>query len=198
MKETILKAFEESISVKEKFIDAKTVDKIFEVAKIIANAFNNGKKLILFGNGGSSTDASHIASEFVNRLKKERPGLPAIALNTDMAVVTSIANDYDFSEVFARQLKSLSDEGDIIIAISTSGNSPNILKAMETANKKGLTTIALTGNKGDKFASMATYSFIVPSDNTPRIQETHITLGHVLCQMVEEILFEVPRKKKPV
>jgi D-sedoheptulose 7-phosphate isomerase len=195
MKDKILKAFEESIQVKEKFVDEKNVDKILEVAKVIANAFNDGKKVILFGNGGSSTDASHITAEFLNRFKKDRPGLPAISLNTDMAVITSIANDYDFSDIFAKQLKALSAEGDIVIAISTSGNSPNILKALDVARKKRLTTIAFTGLKGDKFASKATYSFIVPSDNTPRIQETHITLGHVICQMVEEILFEAPRKK---
>jgi D-sedoheptulose 7-phosphate isomerase len=195
MKDKILKAFEESINVKEKFIDEKNIDKIIEVAKVIANAFNDGKKLILFGNGGSSTDASHIAAEFINRFKRDRPGLPAIALNTDMAVITSIANDYDFSEVFAKQLKSLADEGDIVVAISTSGNSPNVLKAIDVAKKKRLTTVAFTGLKGERLASKATYAFIVPSDNTPRIQETHITLGHVICQMVEEILFEAPRKK---
>ena len=195
MKDKILKAFEESINVKEKFAEEKNLDKIIEVAKAIANAFNDGKKLILFGNGGSSTDASHIAAEFINRFKKDRPGLPAIALNTDMAVITSIANDYDFSEVFAKQLKALADEGDVVIAISTSGNSPNILKAMDVAKKKKLTTVAFTGLKGEKLASKATYTFIVPSDNTPRIQETHITLGHIICQMVEEILFEAPRKK---
>ena len=195
MKNKILKAFEESVSVKTKFIDEQTADKIFETAKIIAQAFNDGKKLFLFGNGGSSTDASHLAAEFVNRFNIERPGLPAIALNTDMAVITSIANDYDFSEVFARQLKSLAEEGDIVIAISTSGNSPNILKAMDVAKKKRLVTIAFTGIRGEKFSSKAQYPFIVPSDSTPRIQETHIILGHVVCQMVEEILFEVPRKK---
>ncbi len=195
MKNKIIRSFEESIQVKQKFMDDKNIDKIFEVAKIIANAFNEGAKLILFGNGGSSTDASHIAAEFVNRFKRERPGLPAIALNTDMAVITAIANDYDYSEVFAKQLKALAQEGDIVLAISTSGNSPNVLKAMEVAKKKKLITIALTGIKGEKFASKATYSFIVPSDNTPRIQETHITIGHVICQMVEEILFEIPRKK---
>jgi D-sedoheptulose 7-phosphate isomerase len=195
MKDKILKIFEESINVKEKFIDEKNIDKIIEVAKVIANAFNDGKKLILFGNGGSSTDASHIAAEFINRFKRDRPGLPAIALNTDMAVITSIANDYDFSEVFAKQLKSLADEGDIVVAISTSGNSPNVLKAIDVAKKKRLTTVAFTGLKGEKLATKATYAFIVPSDNTPRIQETHITLGHVICQMVEEILFEAPRKK---
>ena len=195
MKDKILKAFEESIQVKEKFIDGKNIEKISEVANAIANAFNDGKKLILFGNGGSATDASHIAAEFINRFRRERPGLPAIALNTDMAVITSIANDYDFADIFARQLKAVSEEGDIVMAISTSGNSPNILKAMDVARRKKLTTVAFTGLKGEKFASKATFAFIVPSDSTPRIQETHITIGHVLCQMVEEILFEAPRKK---
>jgi D-sedoheptulose 7-phosphate isomerase len=195
MKDNILKAFEESIRVKEKFIEEKNITKVFDVSKAIANAFTEGKKLILFGNGGSSTDASHIAAEFINRFRRERPGLPAIALNTDMAVITSIANDYDFSEIFAKQLKALAEEGDIVIAISTSGNSPNILKAMDVARKKKLTTVALTGLKGEKFASKATFGFVVPSDNTARIQETHITIGHVICQIVEEILFEIPRKK---
>lgn len=194
MKDKILKAFEESIEVKKKFAE-ENVDTIIEAAKVIADAFNKGKKLILFGNGGSATDASHIAAEFINRFQKERPSLPAISLNADMAVITSIANDYDFSEVFAKQLKSLSNEGDVVIAISTSGNSPNILKAMDVAKRRRLTTIAFTGMKGDKFASKATYAFIVPSDKTPHIQETHITLGHILCRMVEEILFEAPRKK---
>ncbi|MGQ9571328.1 MAG: D-sedoheptulose-7-phosphate isomerase [Thermodesulfovibrionales bacterium] len=194
MREKVLKAFEESIKIKKKFVE-DYVDTIIEASKVIADAFNRGKKLILFGNGGSAADASHIAAEFVNRFQKERPSLPALSLNTDMAVITSIANDYDFSEVFAKQLKSLSDEGDIVIAISTSGNSPNVLRAMDIAKKKRLTTIAFTGLKGEKLASKANFAFIVPSDKTPRIQETHITLGHVLCRVVEEILFEVPRKK---
>ena len=195
MKDKIRRAFEESIQVKEKFLDQKNIDRIYEVSKVIAAAFNDGKKLILFGNGGSSTDASHIAAEFINRFKRERPGLPAIALNTDMAVITSIANDYDFSEIFAKQLKAIAEEGDVVIAISTSGSSPNILKAMDVAKKKRLVTVAFTGLKGEKFASKAQYAFTVPSDSTQRIQETHITLGHVVCQIVEEILFEVPRKK---
>ena len=194
MKDKIIKAFEESISIKERFA-RENADNIMEASKMIAEAFNDGKKLLIFGNGGSATDASHIAAEFVNRFKKERPGLPALALNTDMAVITSIANDYDFSEIFSRQLKSLSEEGDVIIAISTSGNSANILKAMDVSRKRKLRTIVFTGSRGEKFASKAEVSFVVPSDNTPRIQETHITLGHVLCQMVEEILFESPRKR---
>ncbi len=194
MKEKILKEFKESISVKEKFIQGH-LDTILEVSKAIANTFNEGNKVILFGNGGSASDASHIAGEFVNRFKRERPGLPAIALNTDIAVITSIANDYDYSEIFARQLKALAAEGDMVIAITTSGSSPNILRAVEVAKKKKLKTVVFTGSKGEKLASRATYSFVVPSDNTPRIQETHITLGHVLCLMVEEILFEEPGKK---
>lgn len=194
MKEKILKEFKESISVKEKFIQGH-LEMIVEVSNAIAGTFNEGNKLILFGNGGSASDASHIAGEFVNRFKRERPGLPAIALNTDMAVITSIANDYDYSEIFARQLKSLAVEGDLVIAITTSGHSQNVLKAMDAAKKKKLKSVVFTGSKGEKLASKATYAFVVPSDNTPRIQETHITLGHVLCLMVEEILFEEPRKK---
>ncbi|MCL4476774.1 MAG: D-sedoheptulose 7-phosphate isomerase [Nitrospirae bacterium] len=194
MKDKILKAFEESIAVKDKFAK-ENVDTIIGASRLIAEAFNDGKKLLLFGNGGSATDASHIAAEFVNRFKRERPGLPAIALNTDVAVLTSIANDYDFSEIFARQLKSLSEEGDVVLAISTSGNSGNVLKAMDVAKRKKLRTIVFTGAKGEKFASRADFGFVVPSESTPRVQETHITLGHVLCQMVEEILFETPRKR---
>ncbi|MEW6107652.1 MAG: D-sedoheptulose 7-phosphate isomerase [Nitrospirota bacterium] len=194
MKTKILREFKESISVKEKFLEG-SLDTIIEVAKAIAGTFNDGNKLILFGNGGSATDASHIAAEFVNRFQRERPGLPAIALNTDMAVITSIANDYDYSEIFSKQLKSIASEGDMVIAISTSGNSPNVLKAVEVARKKKLKSVVFTGAKGTKLASKATHSFVVPSDSTPRIQETHITLGHVLCLMVEEILFEEPRKK---
>lgn len=194
MQEKIIKAFEESISVKEKFF-RENVAAIMEASKMIASAFTEGKKLLLFGNGGSATDASHMAAEFVNRFKRERPGLPAIALTTDMAVITSIANDYDYSEIFARQIKSLSEEGDVVLAISTSGSSGNVLKAMDVAKRRKLKTIVFTGAKGEKFASKADCAFIVPSDNTPRVQETHITLGHVLCQMVEEILFESPRKR---
>ena len=194
MKDKILKAFEESVSVKQEFIK-DNIDKVIEASKLLADAFNGANKLIIFGNGGSAADASHIAGEFVNRFKKERPGLPAIALNTDTAVLTSIANDYDYSEVFSRQIKALAQEGDVVIAISTSGASPNIFKAVDAAKKKKLKIIVFTGTKGDKLAAKADYAFTIPSGNTPRIQETYITLGHVLCQMVEEILFEAYRKR---
>lgn len=188
MKELIIKHFQESCKIKEKFMK-ENLDNIVEVVHLISNAFKDGKKLILFGNGGSATDASHIAGEFVNRFQKERPGLPAIALNTDMAVITSIANDYEYSQIFSRQLKALGDEGDVVIGISTSGNSTNVIKAIESAKKKGMKTVAFTGKDGGKLSGKVDYSFIVPSDSTPRIQETHITLGHIICQMVEESLF---------
>lgn len=194
MKEKILKAFKESILVKQKFVD-ENIDTIIEVSKLIANALNSGNKLLLFGNGGSACDASHIAAEFVNRFKKERPAFPALALNTDMAVITSIANDYDYANIFVRQLKAFAQDGDVVVALSTSGSSPNVLKAVDAAKRKKMKTIAFTGAKGDKMASRCDYVFAVPSTNTPRIQETHITLAHVLCQMVEEILFEAHRKK---
>ncbi len=193
MKDKIIKTFQESIAVKQKFLD-ENIDTIIDVSKLIAEALNRGNKLLLFGNGGSACDASHIAAEFVNRFKRERPAFPALALNTDMAVLTSIANDYDYANIFVRQLKAFAQDGDIIIAISTSGNSPNVLKAVEAAKIKKLKTIAFTGAKGDKLASISDYIFAVPSINTPRVQETHITLAHVLCEMVEEILFESHRK----
>ncbi len=194
MREQVENAFRESISVKEQFV-AEYVDTIIEVSRLIADTFNRGNKVLLFGNGGSSSDACHIAAEFVNRFQIDRPALPAIALNTDVAVLTSIANDYGYSEIFARQMKALAQEGDVVIAISTSGSSPNVLKAVQVAKRKRLKTVAFTGATGDELASQCDYVFAVQSRNTPRVQETHITLGHVLCQMVEEILFETFRKK---
>jgi D-sedoheptulose 7-phosphate isomerase len=188
MKDAIIKAFEESAQIKVKFV-RENVDKIVEVAQLIAQAFREGKKVLLFGNGGSATDASHIAAEFVNRFVIERPPLPAIALNTDVAVLTSIGNDYDFSQVFSKQLAALGNEGDVVIGITTSGNSPNVVKAIDVAKKNGMRTIILTGGSGGKLANKADHTFIVQSKVTARIQETHITLGHALCQMVDEELF---------
>jgi len=188
VKDAIIKAFDESAQIKVKFV-RENADKIIEVVQLIAQAFREGKKVILFGNGGSAMDASHIAAEFVNRFLMERPPLPAIALNTDVAVLTSISNDYDFSQIFSKQLAALGHEGDVVIGISTSGNSPNVLKALELAKKNGMKTVVLTGGTGGKMARLADYVFIVPTKHTPRIQETHITLGHAICQMVDEVLF---------
>src|SRR5687768_16561526 len=188
MKEQAIKAFEESADVKRRFVQ-EHVDRIVQVAQVIVQAFREGHKVLLFGNGGSSTDASHIAAEFVGRYKRERRPLPAIALGTDMAAITCIANDYDFAEVFARQVKAHGQKGDVAIAISTSGNSPNVLKGLDAARELGLTTVGWTGGNGGKLASLVEYPFVVPSTVTARIQESHITLGHVLCELIEESLF---------
>jgi D-sedoheptulose 7-phosphate isomerase len=188
MKDTIIKVFEESAQIKVKFA-RENVDKILEVVQLIAQAFRAGKKVLLFGNGGSATDASHIAAEFVNRFLMERPPLPAIALNTDVAVLTSISNDYDYSQVFSKQLAALGHEGDVVIGLSTSGNSPNVIKALDVAKKNGMKTVVLTGGTGGNMANLADYTFIVPTKTTARVQETHITLGHVICQLVDEELF---------
>jgi D-sedoheptulose 7-phosphate isomerase len=188
MKEAIQKIFAESAQVKVKFA-GENADKIIEVVQLIAQAFRESKKVILFGNGGSATDASHIAAEFVNRFLMERPPLPAIALNTDTAVLTSISNDYDFSQVFSKQLAALGNEGDVVIGISTSGNSLNVIKAIDVAKKNGMKTVVLTGGAGGKMADIADYTFIVQTKVTARVQETHITLGHAICQLVDEELF---------
>jgi D-sedoheptulose 7-phosphate isomerase len=181
-------AFIESAALKKKFVEIYS-DMIVSVTDRIVEALKGGKKLILFGNGGSAADAQHIAAEFVNRFKIERPPLPAIALTTDTSILTSISNDYDFSEVFVKQLKALSASGDVAIAISTSGNSPNIIKALETAKNMGVVTILLSGKDGGRAKGMADFEFIVPSSDTPRIQEIHITLGHVLCELIDYKLF---------
>jgi len=188
MEETILKRFQESGEVKTQFL-GKNLSKLIEVIHLIARCFESGNKLFFFGNGGSAADAQHLAAEFVNRYLLDRPALPAIALTTDTSILTSISNDTDFSEVFSRQLLALGKRGDIAIGITTSGNSPNILKAFEVAKRMGMTTIALAGKDGGKVAKVADLSLIVPSQSTPRIQETHILIGHILCEMVETLLF---------
>jgi D-sedoheptulose 7-phosphate isomerase len=187
MQAIVLTAFADSARVKQQFAHDHA-DRIVQVATLIANAFRNGNKVLLFGNGGSSTDAAHIAAEFVGRYQRERMPLPAIALATDIAAITCIANDYGYEELFARQVRAHGRQGDIAIGISTSGNSPNVLKGVEAARDSGLITIAWTGANGGKLAGLVDYPFIVPSTVTSRIQESHITLGHVLCELVEDHL----------
>jgi D-sedoheptulose 7-phosphate isomerase len=188
MKDFVLNAFAESTSVKQQFA-REQAERIVHVAKLMATAFREGRKVLLFGNGGSATDAAHIAAEFVGRYKRERAPLPAIALATDIAAITCIANDYGYDELFARQVRAHGQKGDIAIAISTSGNSPNVLKGAEAAKACGLTTIAWTGGSGGKLAAVVDFPFIVPSTVTARIQECHITMGHVLCELIEDHLF---------
>jgi D-sedoheptulose 7-phosphate isomerase len=187
MKEHILKTFAESATVKQQFAREHT-DRIVQVATLMATAFREGRKVLLFGNGGSATDAAHLAAEFVGRYKRERDPLPAIALAADIAAITCIANDYGFEELFARQIRAHGQKGDVAIAISTSGNSPNVLKGVAAAKACGLTTVGWTGGTGGKLGGLVDYLFVVPSTVTARIQESHITLGHVLCELIEEQL----------
>ncbi len=191
MKEFVIKAFDDSAEIKRRFA-RDHADKIVQVAQLMGRAFQTGHKVLLFGNGGSATDAAHIAAEFVGRYKRERAPLPAIALATDIAAITCIANDYGFEELFARQVRAHGQRGDVALAISTSGNSPNVLKGVEAAKAMGLTTIAWTGGSGGKLAGMVDYAFVVPSTLTARIQESHITLGHVLCELIEDHVLANP------
>jgi D-sedoheptulose 7-phosphate isomerase len=188
MENRVIEAFEESAAIKRQFVE-KNRQAIVDLATRIANSFSHGKKLLLFGNGGSAADAQHLAAEFVNRYMIERPPLPALALTTDTSIITSIGNDYDYSEIFSKQIKALGSEGDIAIGISTSGNSPNIIKAIEAAKAQGILTVGFTGKDGGKVAGMVDMLFNVESKTTARIQETHITLGHVICELVDQILF---------
>lgn len=185
MQEVAIKAFQESAEVQQRFVQ-EHADRIVEIAGLISSTLREGRKLLLFGNGGSATDASHIASEFVGRYQRDRKPLSALALTTDLATLTCIANDYAYDEIFARQIRAHGQKGDIAIAISTSGNSPNVLKGVQAARECGLTTIGWTGAGGGTLATLVDHCFRVPSTITARIQETHLTLGHVLCQLIDE------------
>ena len=188
MREVVIRELEESANIK-RMVAQNLADIIVDAAKIILNACKAGRKVLLIGNGGSAADAQHIAAELVGRFKLERVGLPAIALTTNTSTLTALANDYGYDSVFSRQVEALANARDVLIAITTSGASPNILKAVETAHSKGVIVIALTGKNGGKLKSMADVTIVVPSDNTPRIQEAHITIGHIICHLVEKELF---------
>jgi D-sedoheptulose 7-phosphate isomerase len=157
---------------------------IIKVAEVITSALQAGKKVILFGNGGSAADAQHIAAELVGRFRVDRAALPAIALTTNTSLLTAIANDYDFERVFARQVEAIVHEGDVVVGISTSGNSPNVIAGMAAARRRGGVTVALAGS-GGRLQEVADYVLAVPSRDTARIQEAHITVGHILCHLVE-------------
>lgn len=188
MKEVILQRFIESARVKVEFAE-RSGEAIGAAAELISQGFKAGRKLLLFGNGGSAADAQHIAAEFVNRFQMERPGLPAIALTTDSSVLTSIGNDSDFAEIFARQVKALGQKGDVAIAISTSGASANVIRGVEAAKEMQMQVIGFTGRDGGKLAQLCDIPLIVPSDSVSHIQESHITLGHVICELVDQTLF---------
>ena len=189
MKEAITKAFEESIQAKKAFLK-ENLATLMSAIDAVAEAFLRGNKFLIFGNGGSAADSQHIAAEFVNRFRIERPPLPALALTTDTSTITSISNDYGYADCFARQIKALGKEGDVALAISTSGNAANVLAAIEVCKKLKIATIGLTGGDGGKMARQVDYLLRVSEGkNTARIQETHILVGHVICELVDQKLF---------
>jgi len=178
----------ESLRVKTQFFHDNKA-RIADAAAAIAQSLRNGKKLLFFGNGGSAADAQHLTAEMVGRFGPDRSPLAAISLSTDTSILTALGNDYGYEMVFSRQIQALGQPGDTAIGISTSGNSPNVIRALDVARSKGLFTIGFTGETGGQLQSHAEVLFQVPSRQTPRIQETHILLGHILCELVDRELF---------
>lgn len=189
MKDIINNILQDSLKVKAVFIE-NNMDKIIDLAEKIAHSFTNDRKLLLIGNGGSAADAQHLAAEFVNRFELERPPLPAIALTTDTSILTCVGNDYSFNDVFTKQVKAIGLEGDILLAISTSGDSPNIISAAKTARDMGIYVAGLAGRDGGKLKGVADSCLIVDSRITARVQESHILAGHIICKLVDYILFQ--------
>ena len=185
----IQKIAKSCIETSEKFVFENS-SAIAGVAERIASAFLRDRKLLICGNGGSAADAQHMAAEFVNRFQLERPPLPALALTTDASVITSIANDYSFEEVFSKQVKALGVKGDVLLAISTSGASKNIISAVEIANKEGIYTVGLLGRDGGRLSEMVDTALIVKSEVTARVQEAHLLTEHIICHLVDYILFQ--------
>jgi D-sedoheptulose 7-phosphate isomerase len=186
----ILSEINDSIGVKQKILgDARLVNLIHQVADECIAAYRRGNRVLLAGNGGSAADAQHIAAEFVSRYAFDRPGLASIAFTTDTSMLTAIGNDYGYEQIFRRQLEANGRQGDIFIGISTSGNSPNVLAALQCARELGIVAVGLTGQGGVKMEALCDFCIKVPSMNTPRIQESHIMLGHIICGIVEDALF---------
>jgi D-sedoheptulose 7-phosphate isomerase len=192
--QTIRKIFSDSIAAKRIFLREHGA-RIAPVADLIVARFSEGSKLLLFGNGGSAADAQHIAAEFTNRFMIERPPLPALALTTDTSALTSIANDYSYDEVFSKQVQALGKPGDVAMAFSTSGGSPNVLRGVEACRRLGIHTVGLTGGTGGKLRTMVDHWLNVSaSRESARIQETHILIGHVICQLVDAALYGGKKK----
>jgi D-sedoheptulose 7-phosphate isomerase len=189
MIERIRQLARQSIETKRAFFDSHA-EEVARAARIILDSIKAGGKVMTFGNGGSAADAQHIAAELVNRLNYDRAPIPAIALTTDTSILTSIGNDSSFDEIFERQLRALGRAGDVAIAISTSGNSPNVLRAVAAARELGITTIGLAGRSGGHLAGAADLALVVAAESTQHIQETHITIGHILCEIIEDALFK--------
>ncbi|RKY39590.1 MAG: phosphoheptose isomerase [Candidatus Omnitrophota bacterium] len=190
MQKEINRIIEESIETKQRLKEEEYTAIISQIIEVAVLCLRTGNKIILAGNGGSAADAQHLAAEFVNRFRREREPLPALALTTDTSILTSIANDYSYTDVFCKQILALGKEGDVFIAISTSGNADNLIKAVEVADKKRIKTVAFTGKGGGRLKDLVDICLVVPSADTARIQEAHITVGHIICEMVEKKIVE--------
>ncbi|GHU71062.1 phosphoheptose isomerase 2 [Bacteroidia bacterium] len=190
MKGSIIQQIEQSIEVKQRLLaDQQPVLQIEEAVVKITEAYQKGNKTLIAGNGGSAADAQHIAGEFVSKFYFDRPGIASIALTTDTSILTAIGNDYGYDRLFARQVQAQGITGDVFIGISTSGNSENIIQALIACKEKGIFSVGLTGKKESKMSNLCDICIQVPSDETPRIQESHILIGHIICCLVEENLF---------
>ena len=193
MKDYISAQIAEAQSVMSAMLDDRTLSLAVEAtAKTCIDCMQGGGKILLAGNGGSAADAQHIAGEFVSRFAFDRPGLPAIALTTDTSILTAIGNDYGYEKLFARQVQALGRRGDVFIGYSTSGKSPNILRAFEEARANGMVCVGLTGNRGGPMRELCDFLLEVPAASTPKIQEGHLVLGHILCGLVENAIFKAP------
>lgn len=190
MKNYIINQINDSAATKKAIVENEAlINLLVEVAQTCVEVYRQGKKILIAGNGGSAADAQHFAAELVGRYGFDRPSLPSIALTTDTSNLTAIGNDYGYEYIFSRQLEGLAQEGDLFIGISTSGNSQNVINAFVSAKDRGVTTVALVGRDGGKMAAMADYAIIVPSNATPRIQESHLLIEHMICDIIEKEIF---------
>ena len=193
MRKYVTEQIKEASNITELMLkDDALISKVVDVGLKCIECLNSDGKILLAGNGGSAADSQHIAGEFVSRFAFDRPGLAAVALTTDTSILTAIGNDYGYEMLFARQIQALGNLGDIFIGYSTSGQSPNIIKAMREARSKGITTVGLMGNRGGELLDLCDFSLEVPSSDTPKIQEGHLILGHIICGLVENAIFSRP------
>jgi D-sedoheptulose 7-phosphate isomerase len=198
MTDLVRRQLQQSIDTMTKVLNDQAIHTaVVDAGRLTAEAMQNGKKLLVCGNGGSAADSQHLVAEFVSRLTVDRPALRALALTTDSSILTAIGNDYSYDNVFERQVEALGQEGDVLLAISTSGNSKNCLKALRQAKKMGLTTIAYTGNNGGAMAELADINVVIPSSVTMNIQESHLALEHIFCMVVERCYFGPDFGKEP-
>ncbi|MEA1916375.1 MAG: D-sedoheptulose 7-phosphate isomerase [Campylobacterota bacterium] len=186
IKEQVRLSYETKQNIYE---NSEFLDIVTTVAQKCVNVYKNSKKILIAGNGGSAADAQHFAAELVGRYGFDRPSLPSLALTTDTSNITAIGNDYGYEFIFSRQIESMANSGDLFIGISTSGNSQNVINAFEAASNKGVTTVALTGRDGGKMSDLADYAIVIPSNSTPRIQESHLLIEHIICDIIEQEMF---------